>query len=360
MSGYISELQVNSNTPQLIGSALYGVCETPASTPAKVVILAAFDTLHISGVTVHVKFKFGNTAALNSSLTLAVGSTPAKEISNPGGSVQWAEGSVISFTYDGTADKWQVNDGNVTTITILNSYDSSSTSGISGQGVAAALATLGAAASKGVDTTIPSSSPTDNNVPTSAAVATYINGITSNLLSAADALVFKGTIGANGTINTTANPAQTLPATHEAGWTYKVITAGTYAGQVCEIGDLIICTHDSTTASDSDWTVVQTNEDGIVTGPASSTDAHVALFDGTSGKVIKDSGYTMAGSVLKAVPADAVFTDTTYTATAATTINYLNDADYVKSVSVNLGVLHITTVTNAPTITPVTAITADS
>jgi hypothetical protein len=68
----------------------------------------------------------------------------------------------------------------------------------------------------------------------------------------------------------------------------------------------------------------------------------------------------MAGSVLKAVPADAVFTDTTYTATAATTINYLNDADYVKSVSVNLGVLHITTVTNAPTITPVTAITADS
>jgi hypothetical protein len=92
------------------------------------------------------------------------------------------------------------------------------------------LATLGAAASKGVDTTIPSSNPTDNNVPTSAAVATYINGITSNLLSAADALVFKGTIGANGTINTTANPAQTLPATHEAGWTYKVITAGTYAG----------------------------------------------------------------------------------------------------------------------------------
>ena len=46
-----------------------------------------------------------------------------------------------------------------------------------------------------------------------------------------------------------------------------------------------------------------------VEGPASSTDAHVAVFDGATGKLIKDSGFTIRSSV----PADAVFTDTTYT-----------------------------------------------
>lgn len=43
-----------------------------------------------------------------------------------------------------------------------------------------------------------------------------------------------------------------------------------------------------------------------VTGPASSTSAHVATFNGTSGKIIQDSGFTIATSV----PANAVFTDT--------------------------------------------------
>lgn len=47
----------------------------------------------------------------------------------------------------------------------------------------------------------------------------------------------------------------------------------------------------------------------FVTGPSSSTDARVATFDGTTGKKIKDSGYTIA----KSVPSDAKFTDTTYT-----------------------------------------------
>jgi len=47
-----------------------------------------------------------------------------------------------------------------------------------------------------------------------------------------------------------------------------------------------------------------------VTGPISSNDAHVAIFDGTNGKVIKDSGFTIGVSV----PADAKFTDSHYTA----------------------------------------------
>jgi hypothetical protein len=43
-----------------------------------------------------------------------------------------------------------------------------------------------------------------------------------------------------------------------------------------------------------------------VTGPASAVANQVATFDGTTGKLIKDSGFTIATSV----PAGAVFTDT--------------------------------------------------
>lgn len=107
------------------------------------------------------------------------------------------------------------------------------------------------------------------------------------------------------------NSTQGLPTVaYKAGWQYAVEEAGTYAGQTCEVGDLILCIKDyaSGSASSKDWTVLQANIDGAVTGDESSVATHVAVFDGTSGKKIKDSGYTLGCSV----PADAVFTDTTY------------------------------------------------
>ena len=124
------------------------------------------------------------------------------------------------------------------------------------------------------------------------------------LMRVAEAMAFKGTIGASGATVTE------LPATHKHGWTDIVATAGTYAGQTCEVGDMIICVTDGSTAKDSDWTVIQSNLDGVVIGPASSTDAHVVTFNGASGKQIKDSGFTIGASV----PAGAKFTDTKYTA----------------------------------------------
>lgn len=50
-----------------------------------------------------------------------------------------------------------------------------------------------------------------------------------------------------------------------------------------------------------------------VTGPANAVDNHVPTFDGTTGKIIKDSGYTIG----KSVPSNAVFTDTTYSSKQA-------------------------------------------
>ena len=159
------------------------------------------------------------------------------------------------------------------------------------------VAGLGSAAYKSLTTSVTSGS---GSLVTSGAVYTALN----NLLATNDAMVFKGTLGTS----TDGGTVTSLPATHNAGWTYKVVTAGTYAGKVFEIGDLIICIKDATAAADADWTVVQTNIDGAVTGPTSSVANRVAIFDGTSGKVIKDSGYTIA----KSVPSDAKFTDTVY------------------------------------------------
>ena len=104
----------------------------------------------------------------------------------------------------------------------------------------------------------------------------------NNLLATNDAMVFKGTIGRDA-----AATIHELPAKHSAGETYRVYDIkggnnGKYLGngEVCEIGDLIICIKDGTTHSAGDWTIVQTNIDGAVIGPASAVNNHVAIFNG--------------------------------------------------------------------------------
>lgn len=52
---------------------------------------------------------------------------------------------------------------------------------------------------------------------------------------------------------------------------------------------------------------------GDVTGPSSASNNNVVVFDGTTGKLVKDSGFTIG----KSVPSDAVFTDTTYESKSA-------------------------------------------
>jgi hypothetical protein len=117
----------------------------------------------------------------------------------------------------------------------------------------------------------------------------YVDGI----LAANDAMIFKGTLGTGGTYTT-------LPTTHGVGWTIRVITAGTYAGQVAEVGDMYVSlvTRSNLGNVNADWTLLQTNIDGAVVGPASATDNHVALFNGTSGKVIKSAGAVLGSGTL--------------------------------------------------------------
>jgi hypothetical protein len=151
------------------------------------------------------------------------------------------------------------------------------------------------------------------------------------LRQAVEAAVGKGQ-NFRGVVNSTSG----LPTVnYKAGWLYSVQEAGTYAGNVCEVGDLIICIKDyaSGSAANSDWAVLQANLDGAVTGPASSVAAHVVVFDGTSGKRIKDSGFTIAASV----PANAKFTDTTYNAATDAADGLLTAALHKKLVGIETG-----------------------
>ena len=167
--------------------------------------------------------------------------------------------------------------------------------------------TLSAAKLSGaIPSAVTATTQTAGDNSTKIATTAFVTSAINASFGANDAMLFKGTIGSSGATVTA------LPDTHSQGWTYKVATAGTYAGKVCEIGDMIICVTDGTSANNDHWTVVQNNIDGAVTGPASSTDAHVATFNGTTGKVIKDSGYTIG----KSVPSNAVFTDVSVTSSA--------------------------------------------
>ena len=122
---------------------------------------------------------------------------------------------------------------------------------------------------------------------TSAVTKKYVDDEISSKISANDAMRYKGTIGTGGTVTA-------LPTTGvRVGDTYKVITAGTYAGEKCEIGDMLIALKNNA-STNADWTVVQANIDGAVTGPASATDDTLVLFDGATGKIIKGSTITIA------------------------------------------------------------------
>lgn len=86
---------------------------------------------------------------------------------------------------------------------------------------------------------------------------------------AADAMVYKGTVS-----DTVALPTDNV----QCGWTFKVAKAGTYAGTVCKVGDLIIAKVDAATATDATWDVVPSGDEQVITGAVSNTG--ITISDG--------------------------------------------------------------------------------
>ena len=93
-----------------------------------------------------------------------------------------------------------------------------------------------------ISTSAPSSTSTDSHIPTAKAVWDAIDSIP-------EPMIFKGTLGTGGTITT-------LPSASSSneGYTYKVITDGTYQNLVCKVGDVVI-------SNGSAWTLIPSGDD---------------------------------------------------------------------------------------------------
>lgn len=80
-----------------------------------------------------------------------------------------------------------------------------------------------------------------------------LNALDGKISALTSALVYKGTV----------NKSSDLPTTNvKVGDVYVVATAGMYAGQICENGDMIIA---KVSGNTPEWTIVQTNIDGAIT-----------------------------------------------------------------------------------------------
>ena len=328
MSTYVGKIQVGNNL-YAIGSTLYGICTTGANAPTKVVVLPEFSTM-THGVTVYVRFTEGNT--VTSGVTLTVGQTTA---CNVFGNFVCKPNTVVGFTLDeatGTTSLdgeiiQQISNSNDYYWRVIRSIDitSSTSSGnvsinVNGVDVATGLAPTANPIFTGIVTIPATTSASGDNT---AVTKKYVDTAISTGMAGVSSMVFKGTIGTNGDINTSAEPPQTLPkSVYVIGETYYVITAGEYAGQQCEIGDLIIAIKNGPSTAgenviNADWTVAQTNITGAVT-TSGSTSGYIAVFNGThslTGLVATSSAGTgfLQETGTWATPPDTKVTQVPYT-----------------------------------------------
>ena len=119
--------------------------------------------------------------------------------------------------------------------------------------------------------------PSDKTLWTSNTIQNKIN----NSFLANEAMRFKGSISIEDNaykINGERTPDGTLPK-GEVGDTYRISTNGRYGGNVCEVGDLLICYESGTTKEHDRWTVVQTNINGYSTFQVNGTPYNLYTTD---------------------------------------------------------------------------------
>lgn len=106
----------------------------------------------------------------------------------------------------------------------------------------------------------------DPTVALGAATKQYVDSQITTKIAASDAMVFKGTLGTSGTV--TAVPTTGVVK----GDTYKIITAGTWAGSACKIGDLIIAlSSGDIEATATNWAYVPSGNENETTIKYSTT-----------------------------------------------------------------------------------------
>lgn len=141
--------------------------------------------------------------------------------------------------------------------------------------------------------------PTEDMNP---ATKQYVDGI----ISVNDAMVYKGTVGGADSGATVTN-FDTL-TDYQTGWTYRVIEASTYAGHVCQVGDMLVSVADySDSFKASDWTAIQTNIDGAVTSESTLTSGQIVLGNGSQTVTTLSPGSN--GQILKTTESGVTWAD---------------------------------------------------
>ena len=112
---------------------------------------------------------------------------------------------------------------------------------------------------------------TNNKATTTLVTAQQVVDYVSSSFSANDAMRYKGTISYSGgkyTTITASGTTSSFPTSCEVGDTYRINSAGTYAGYTCTAGDMLICIADGSGSSlntSTYWTAVEANITGYVT-----------------------------------------------------------------------------------------------
>ncbi len=119
----------------------------------------------------------------------------------------------------------------------------------------------------------------DTVISTEKAIKTYI-----------DNAVLGGMTYIGGYNASTNSPDLSSPVagTVNHGYVYTCIVAGTFFTAELAIGDVLISEKDDPSL-ETDWTIVERNLTGVVFGPITSTDGQLALFDSTTGQLLKES-----------------------------------------------------------------------
>lgn len=114
-----------------------------------------------------------------------------------------------------------------------------------------------------------------------------IKAYVDQIVAASQGVVYKGTINAVGDI----------PTTYEVGWLYVIGTAGTYVGQKCEVGDLMIAlvARQGADNEDADWDIIQTNIEGAITELTGDDPISVTGTGASREIALNNSGVTTGG-----------------------------------------------------------------
>lgn len=147
---------------------------------------------------------------------------------------------------------------------------------------------------------------------TQIATTEFVTNAVAQGFVANDAMVFKGLIGSN-------QPITQLPTSgYNAGWTYRVANAGIFAGEYCEVGDLLIAINDGPASGSSvintDWGKVEHNIDGAVFRGSGASNSSV----GSSTQPV----YVNGSGIITAITG-AIANDTTGNAATATQTKFL-------------------------------------